>query len=116
MSTEPENLKAHERMRVILAHLEGRINATQAAQTLGVSRKTFYAWLDRARAGMLAALADRPTGRPPLPVDPQKEALQTELARQAKERSVLEGRLRIMEALREFLHAPVGASKKKGSV
>jgi hypothetical protein len=36
VSTQPEDLKAHERMRVILAHLEGRINATQAAQTLGV--------------------------------------------------------------------------------
>ena len=114
MSTEAEDLKAQARMQVILAHLAGQINATEAAQTLGIRRKTFYEWLDRARAGMLAALADRPTGRPGQPVDPQQVALQAELERLAKERSVLEGRLRIQEAIREVLNLPADATKKKG--
>jgi transposase-like protein len=116
VSTETEDLKAQQRQQIILAHLEGRINATQAAQAMGTSRKTFYAWLDRARAGMLAALADRPTGRPPQPVDPQKEALQAELDRQAKEHRILEGRLRIQEAILEVLEKPPGAAKKKGAM
>ena len=103
-------------MQAILAHLAGQLNATEAAQTLGISRKTFYQWLDRARAAMLAALADRPTGRPGQPVDPQQAALQAELERLAKERSVLEGRLRIQEAIRQVLDVPMGTSKKKSAV
>ena len=108
--------KAQQRMQVILTHLAGQINATQAAQTLNISRKTFYLWLDRARAGMLGALADRPTGRPGQPVDPQQMALLAELERLAKERSVLEGRLRIQEAIREVLNLPADATKKKCGV
>ena len=114
MSTGTVDPKAQQRMQVIQAHLAGQINATEAAQTLGTSRKTFYLWLDRARAGMLDALADRPTGRPGQPVDPQQVALQAELERLAKERSVLEGRLRIQEAIREVLNLPADATKKKG--
>lgn len=114
MTPQSEDLKAQQRMQVILAHLAGQMNATEAALNLGISRKTFYEWLDRARAGMLAALADRPTGRPAQPVDPQQVALQAELERLAKERSVLEGRLRIQEAIREVLNLPADASKKKG--
>ena len=116
MSTDPEDLKAQQRLQVILAHLEGRLNASQAAQALGTSRKTFYAWLDRARAAMLAALAARPTGRPSQPVDPRQVALQEELDRLTKERRVLEGRLRIQEAIRAVLNLPVDPSKKKGAV
>ena len=114
MTPQSEDLKAQQRMQVILAHLAGQINATEAAQTLETSRKTFYQWLDRARAGMLAALVDRPTGRPAQAVDPQQVALQAELERLAKERSVLEGRLRIQEAIREVLNLPADASNKKG--
>lgn len=116
MPIESDDPKVRQRMQVIVAHLAGQINATEAAQALFISRKTFYAWLDRAQTGMLAALEDRPTGRPAQPVDPQKEALQTELERQARERRVLEGRLRIQAAILEVLDAPRGTSKKKGEM
>ena len=46
--TEEQDPKAEERMRVILDHLAGKLTATQAALELGVSRKTFYEWLERA--------------------------------------------------------------------
>jgi transposase-like protein len=113
---EQEDPKALARERAILGVLAGRTTVTQAAQDLGVSRKTFYGWRDRARTAMRAALADRPTGRPPLPLDPQKEALQTELERLDKERRVLEGRLCIRKAILEVLDLPAGATKKKGGV
>jgi transposase len=99
-----EDPKAQQRLDVILAHMAGRINATQAAQSLAVSRKTFYEWLERARTGMLAALADRPTGRPPPGSDPEKEALQAELERLEQERAVLASRLHIQEAMRQALN------------
>lgn len=57
---------------MILEVLGGRLNATQAAQELGVSRKTFYEWQERALEAMRKALRDRPAGRPLQPVDPEK--------------------------------------------
>jgi transposase len=99
--TEERDPKAGERMRVILDHLAGRLTATQAALELGVSRKTFYEWLERGQEGMLSALMDRPGGRPLHPVDPEKERLQEELETLEKERGVLAGRLRIQEAIRQ---------------
>ena len=93
--------KAEERMRVILDHLAGKVTATQAALDLGVSRKTFYEWLERGKEAMRSALTDRPGGRPPNPVDPEKDRLQAELETLEKDRQVLEGRLRIQEAIRQ---------------
>jgi transposase len=114
--TEELEAKGEERMRVILDHLAGRLTATQAALDLGVSRKTFYEWLDRAKAGMRSALMDRPGGRPAKPVDPEKEHLLGELESLEKERRVLQGRLRIQEAIRETWSEREGESsppKKK---
>lgn len=108
--------KAEKRMQVVLEHLAGRMNATQAALEFGVSRKTFYEWLERARMGMFQALKDRPTGRPPEPVDPEKESLQEELQRKEREQVVLESRLRIQESIRETLEETAKGSlppKKK---
>lgn len=103
--TEEEDSKARERQRVILEVLAGRMTATQAALELGVSRKTYYEWQERALAAMRAALRDRPGGRPPIPVDPQKDQLQATVDTLEKERLVLEGRLRIQQAIRETLGA-----------
>lgn len=100
---EQTDPKAEKRLRVILNHLSGRITATQAALELGVSRKTFYEWLERAKGAMFLALQDRPTGRPEKPVDQEKAALQRELEEMEKEREVLESRLRIQEAIRETI-------------
>ena len=117
--TESEDPKAQERQRVILEHLRGRLSATQAALSLGMSRKTYYEWLERAMGGMRAALRDRPSGRPPQPADPEKAQLLEELETLEKERLVLESRLRIQEAVRQTLNEMQGASsppKKKGTV
>lgn len=99
--TEERDPKAEERMRVILDHLAGKLTATQAALDLGVSRKTFYEWLERGKEAMRSALTDRPGGRPSNPVDPEKDRLQDELETLEKEREVLAGRLRIQEAIRQ---------------
>ena len=112
---EAEDQKALERQRAILAVLAGRLNVTQAALELQVSRKTFYEWQERALSAMRGALRDRPGGRPLKPVDPEKAQLREELSVLEKERLVLEGRLRIQEAIRETLGAmqPTGLPPKK---
>jgi transposase len=112
---EPQDPKALARQRVILEVLAGRMNVTQAALELGVSRKTFYEWQDRALCAMLTALQDRPGGRPPKPVDPEKEQLQASLQVMEKDRLVLESRLRIQEAIRQTLNElqPAESQPKK---
>jgi transposase-like protein len=112
---EQEDPKTLLRQRVILEHLSGRLTATQAALELGVSRKTFYEWLERALSAMRSALVDRPGGRPAKALDPEKDQLREELAILEKERLVLESRLRIQEAMRQTLDAmlPKASPPKK---
>jgi transposase len=116
---EPEDQKALSRQRVILAVLAGRLSVTQAALQLGVSRKTFYQWQARALAAMQSALQDRPGGRPPRSVDPESRQLQARVEGLEKERWVLEGRLRIRQAIQDTwdaLQQESPPSKKKRTV
>ena len=114
---EEEDPKTLQRQRVILEVLAGRLTATQAALELGVSRKTYYEWQERALSAMRLALMDRPTGRPLKPADPEKAQLQQQLEILEKERRVLEGRLRIQEAIRQTInemgHESLPAKKKR---
>jgi hypothetical protein len=55
--------------------LSGQLTAVQGAARLGISRKSYYEWQQRALQGMRDALTDRSAGRPAIPVDAQKEKL-----------------------------------------
>jgi transposase len=70
------NAKARQRAEVIFKVRSGQMTATEAAQTLGISRQQYYQWEQRALQALLRALEDQPTGRPRNPTDPEKEALQ----------------------------------------
>ena len=70
------NAKARQRAEVIFQVRSGQMTATEAAQTLGISRQQYYQWEQRALQALLIALEDQPTGRPKSPTDPAKEALQ----------------------------------------
>ncbi len=70
------NAKARQRAEVIFKVRSGQMTATEAAQTLGISRQQYYQWEQRALQALLSALEDQPTGRPKTPADPEKEALQ----------------------------------------
>ena len=67
--------QARRRAEVILKVRAGVVSASEAAKELGVSRKTYYKWEQRALAGMLEGLLERSSGRPRLPSDPEKEHL-----------------------------------------
>ncbi len=70
---------ARERAVVILEVRSGKLTATEGAERLGVSRKTYYEWEDRALKAMAEALENQAPGRPPSPFDPEKEELQREV-------------------------------------
>lgn len=116
MAEEAVDPKMDERWRVVQEHLRGRLNGTEAAEELGISRKTFYEWLDRAMEAMREALADRPNGRPPKPEDPEKAQLQETVKALERDRAMLESRLKIRAAFQDTLDSLLKESgpKKKG--
>jgi len=71
--------RARRRAEVIMKVRSGQITATQGAQELGVSRKTYYDWENRALSAMADALEDRKPGRPKRDIDHQNEALQKQV-------------------------------------
>jgi len=110
MKSRPaEDQAVKRRLEVILRVRAGRLTATEGARELGVSRKTYYQWENRALAALGEALVDRAGGRPPEEVDEEKEALKRRIAELEERLLVLEQTQRIREALSE---AKTAAQKK----
>ena len=81
---------------MILQVRAGQITATEAAKRLGISRKTYYQWEQRALSGMLAGLENGNPGRPPAAKpDPQISQLKEKVAE-------LEDRLKVMAQVHEL--------------
>ena len=108
---EQEDPKALARQRVILEVLAGRLNVTQAALELGISRKTFYQWEARALQGMRQSLTKGRPGRPSQRADPQQTRLETENRQLREELLILQQRERIRSLLAESMNS---AQKKSG--
>jgi transposase len=72
---EEEKKLARERAAVILEVRSGKLTVTEGAERLGISRKTYYEWEDRALKAMAEALENQTPGRPSTPLDPEKEEL-----------------------------------------
>ena len=105
--TEP----ARRRAGVILKVWSKEVTATEAAAALGVSRKTYYKWEDRALSGMIEGLIERGEGgRPPKPADPEKERLEKEV--EALKKKVLEMEQR--QEIREILRSGPGPEEREG--
>lgn len=75
-------VSAGRRAEIIMKVRAGYLSATEGAALLGVSRKTYYKWENRALEGMLTSLQERKTGRPETPEHEQNE---TELKRRIEE-------------------------------
>jgi transposase len=76
---EKERKLARERAAIILQVRSGALTATEGAERLGVSRKTYYEWEDRALQAMALALENHSPGRPPVLLDAEKEDLQRQV-------------------------------------
>ncbi|MDD5358620.1 MAG: helix-turn-helix domain-containing protein [Candidatus Nanoarchaeia archaeon] len=85
MSHKDKQELARQRMTLLIKVRSGGMTATEAAQQLGVSRKTWYEWENRALNAMNTALEDRLPGRPPAAVDTEKELLQKRVAELEKQ-------------------------------
>lgn len=97
---------ARQRAQLIMQVRSGVLSVREAARQLSVSRKTYYKWERRALAAMIEALGDREAGRPSLPIDPDKEALQCQTWE-------LEAKLIVLEQTEEIRRRLEKSDKKK---
>lgn len=73
-SPKPEN-PAERKAAVILKVRSGSVTAKEGARLLGISRKSYFQWEERALRGMLSSLTEKSPGRPAKEKDAEREAL-----------------------------------------
>src|SRR5512135_3561778 len=104
---DKERKLARERALVILKVRSGALTAKEGAKLLGVSRKTYYEWEEKSLKAMALVLENRSPGRPPAPVDPEKEALRDRVQELEKKLDLAEKTIEVKELLgayEEFRH------------
>ena len=98
--------KARLRVEVIMKVRCGLMTAQQAAEYLGVSRKTYYKWEERGLSALLSSLADQASGRPFQPVDLEKQALERQLEQAHRECAILQHKMALKDVLTEVKLTP----------
>ena len=105
---------ARQRAQVIMKVRCGLMNASQAAEQLGISRKTYYKWEQRALRGMLEGLTDQPPGRPSQPVETGKKVLEKQLAQALRDNEILKHKMALKDVLTDLKLEPgMDRAKKK---
>jgi transposase len=110
-----KELNAKRRAEIILKVRSGIMTATAAASELGVSRKTYYEWEDKAFAAMTDALTDKEPGRPALPPEAEEnKRLRKHVRHQEKYIDDLIHREHLIKSAYEFkLQMEKGRAEKK---
>ena len=111
-----EQERARQRALVILKVRSGAFTVKQGAQALGVSRKTYYEWEEKSLKAMALALENQPAGRPPAPVDEEKEALRERIRELEKKLDVAEKTIEVKELLGAYEELRSKGSKKNRSI
>ena len=96
---EKQRKLARERASVILQVRSGALTAKEGAKRLGVSRKTYYEWEEKSLKAIALALENRPAGRPPAPVDEEKETLRERIRELEKKLDLAEKTIEVKELL-----------------
>ena len=99
---EKERKLARERAAIILQVRSGALTATEGAERLGISRKTYYEWEDRALQAMALALENHAPGRPSVPPDAEKEELQRKVQALEKRLYLAEKTIEVKDVLSAF--------------
>jgi len=67
-----------------------------------VSRKTYYEWEEKSLKAMALALENRPSGRPPAPMDEEKETLRERIRELDKKLYLAEKSIEVKEILAAY--------------
>ena len=100
--SEQNKKLARERALVILQVRSGVLTAKEGARVLGVSRKTYYEWEEKSLKAMSLALENRSSGRPPLSLDPEKEALRERVRELEKKLDLAEKTIEVKDLLAAY--------------
>jgi len=103
--------QAQQRALLILQVQSGQITATQAARQLGLSRKSYYQWENRALKALMASLQAQTPGRPPKSTDPEKD----QLHQQVKQLQQQVNELKQVLELRQLVQQLQTSDAKKNS-
>jgi transposase len=109
---EKEQKLARERAVVILQVRSGALAAKEGAKLLGVSRKTYYEWEKRALHAMALALENHAVGRPPVPMDEEKETLRERIRDLEKKLDMAEDVIEVKELMGTYEEFRDKGSKK----
>jgi transposase len=107
---------ARERAMVILQVRSGALTAKEGAKLLGVSRKTYYEWEEKSLKAMALALENRSAGRPPVPIDKEKETLRERVRELEKKLDLAEKTIEVKELLAAYEEFRDKESKKNRSI
>ena len=107
---------ARERALVILQVRSGALTAKEGAKLLGVSRKTYYEWEEKSLRAMALALENHPAGRPPTPVDEEKETLRERVQELEKKLDLAEKTIEVKELLTDYDTFRDRGAKKNRSI
>ena len=99
---EQERKLARERASIILKVRSEALTVTEGAERLGISRKTYYEWENRALQAMALALENHTPGRPPVPPDAEKEELQSKVRDLEKRLYLAEKAIKAKEVLSPY--------------
>jgi transposase len=99
---EREQEVARQRALVVLQVRGGALTAKEGAKLLGISRKTYYEWEEKSLKAMALALENRPAGRPPTPVDEEKETLRERVQELEKKLYLAEKTIEVKEILAAY--------------
>lgn len=115
MNASEQETRARERATLIVQVQSGRLTAVEAARRLGVSRKTYYKWEQRALEAMVDALRDKTGGRPAEERDMEKERLQGEVQNLQEALTERDLRERVQAALKNSKEAGEAEEKKRST-
>ena len=93
----------------------GLMKATEAAALLGVSRKTYYKWEQRALEGLLTGLEEKTAGRPEAEAQNTAELeLEKQVAQLQLDNELLQKKLQLKDLVHQMQLKPQqdGAKKK----
>jgi len=99
---DPQELLARRRAALFVQVQCGQITAKEAAEQLGISRKSYYQWERRALTALVGAMRERALGRPTTPRDVQKEQLQRHVRQLEKQVQELEKTVNLHRQLAEL--------------
>ena len=105
---------ARQRAEIIMKVRCGLLTATQAAQQLKVSRKTYYKWEQRGLSALLEGVQDQEGGRPETPPEHiQKAAVAKELKELQQKNELLEKQLKLKDIVYQMRLKAEGEGAKK---